>query len=92
MWDHCSTDAYEARSFYWLILSQNRLGIRVTVQQLEKFNPLIIFYSRDVYEEIIATFPTNGKFWKAYIEHEMKMGNHERVEKLFQRSLIKVNK
>ena len=47
-------------------------------------------YFRDIYEEIIGTFQTNGKFWKAYIEHEMKMGNHERVEKLFQRSLIKV--
>jgi len=46
--------------------------------------------ARDVYEEILATFPTNGKFWKAYIEHEMRMGNHEKVEKLFQRSLIKV--
>eukprot|EP00088_Acartia_fossae_P014893 TRINITY_DN1804_c1_g1_i2.p1 TRINITY_DN1804_c1_g1~~TRINITY_DN1804_c1_g1_i2.p1 ORF type:complete len:714 (+),score=161.43 TRINITY_DN1804_c1_g1_i2:55-2196(+) len=46
--------------------------------------------ARDIYEEIIGTFPTNGKFWKAYIEHEMKMLNHEKVEKLFQRSLIKV--
>ena len=48
------------------------------------------FYFRETYEEIITTFPSNGRFWKAYIEHEMRMGNYEKTEKLFQRCLIKV--
>ncbi|XP_023339992.1 protein suppressor of forked [Eurytemora carolleeae] len=46
--------------------------------------------ARETYEEIISTFPSNGRFWKAYIEHEMRMGNYEKTEKLFQRCLIKV--
>jgi len=46
--------------------------------------------ARETYEEIIQVFPTNGRFWKAYIEHEMRMRNYEKVEKLFQRCLIKV--
>lgn len=35
-------------------------------------------------------FPTCGKFWKQYIEHEMKNGNYENVEKLFKRCLVSV--
>lgn len=46
--------------------------------------------ARETYEEIISVFPSNGRFWKAYIEHEMRMRNYEKVEKLFQRCLIKV--
>ena len=49
-------------------------------------------FIRETYEEIISTFPSNGRFWKAYIEHEMRMGNYEKTEKLFQRCLIKVRK
>jgi cleavage stimulation factor subunit 3 len=37
----------------------------------------------------VQIFPTSGKFWKSYIEHEMRMRNYERVEKLFQRCLIR---
>ena len=46
---------------------------------------------RDViYEKLMTFFPTSGKFWKSYIEHEIKFRNYERVEKLFQRCLMKV--
>ena len=43
-----------------------------------------------IYEKLMTIFPTSGKFWKAYIEHESKYRNYEKVEKLFQRSLMKV--
>lgn len=46
--------------------------------------------ARETYEELVQIFPTSGKFWKNYIEHEMRMRNYERVEKLFQRCLIRV--
>jgi len=46
--------------------------------------------AREIYEEIVEVFPSNGRFWKSYIEHEMKIRNYEKVEKLFQRCLIKV--
>lgn len=46
--------------------------------------------TRDFFEQLITDYPTCGRFWKIYIEQELKARNFERVEKLFQRSLIKV--
>lgn len=46
--------------------------------------------SRPLYEKIVTQFPNAGRYWKIYIEHEMKSRNFERVEKLFQRCLMKV--
>lgn len=42
------------------------------------------------YEELVATFPTCGRFWKAYIDHEMKSRRFDKVAKLFQRTLEEV--
>ncbi|KAI8772672.1 cleavage stimulation factor subunit 3-like [Biomphalaria glabrata] len=46
--------------------------------------------ARVIYERLVEQFPNAGKYWKIYIEHELKLKNFERVEKLFQRCLIKV--
>lgn len=46
--------------------------------------------SRDFFDQLISDYPSCGRFWKIYIEHELKYRNFERAEKLFQRSLIKV--
>ncbi|CAH1799459.1 unnamed protein product [Owenia fusiformis] len=46
--------------------------------------------ARPLFERLIAQFPNSGRYWKLYIEQEMKHRNYERVEKLFQRCLIKV--
>ncbi|ESO84817.1 hypothetical protein LOTGIDRAFT_236052 [Lottia gigantea] len=46
--------------------------------------------ARITYEKLVEQFPNAGKYWKIYIEHELKQKNYERVEKLFQRCLIKV--
>jgi len=53
-------------------------------------NEKIDLYRESVYEKLIRVFPTSGKFWKVYIEHEIRARNFERVEKLFQRCLLKV--
>ncbi|RVE45605.1 hypothetical protein evm_009718 [Chilo suppressalis] len=45
---------------------------------------------RSMYEKLITAFPTTGRFWKIYIEQEMKARNFEKVEKLFQRCLMKI--
>lgn len=42
------------------------------------------------YEELIKTFPTCGRFWRIYIEHELKYKCLDKVSKLFQRSLEEV--
>ncbi|XP_057314296.1 cleavage stimulation factor subunit 3-like [Hydractinia symbiolongicarpus] len=46
--------------------------------------------ARDLYERLVTQFPTAGKYWKLYIDQEMKYKNFDRVEKLFQRCLIKI--
>ncbi|PVD28191.1 hypothetical protein C0Q70_10777 [Pomacea canaliculata] len=46
--------------------------------------------ARPIYERLVEQFPSAGKYWKIYIEQELKAKNFERVEKLFQRCLIKV--
>lgn len=45
---------------------------------------------RAMYEKLIVAFPTTGRYWKIYIEQEMKAQNFEKVEKLFQRCLMKI--
>ena len=46
--------------------------------------------ARPFYERLVNQFPLTGRYWKLYIEHEMKARNYDKVEKLFQRCLIKV--
>jgi cleavage stimulation factor subunit 3 len=45
---------------------------------------------RTYFESLVQVFPLSGRFWKLYIEHEMKQRDYEKVEKLFQRCLIRV--
>lgn len=37
---------------------------------------------RSLYESIVAVYPTTARYWKMYIEQEMKARNYERVEKV----------
>ncbi|XP_015784483.1 cleavage stimulation factor subunit 3 [Tetranychus urticae] len=46
--------------------------------------------ARPFYERLVTQFPLTGRYWKLYIDHEMKSRNYDKVEKLFQRCLIKV--
>lgn len=42
------------------------------------------------YEELVKIFPTCGRFWRTYVEHEMKFSRFDKVSRLFQRSLEEV--
>uniref|UniRef100_A0A4X2LHM5 Suppressor of forked domain-containing protein n=1 Tax=Vombatus ursinus TaxID=29139 RepID=A0A4X2LHM5_VOMUR len=46
--------------------------------------------ARKTYERLVTQFPSSGRFWKLYIEVEIKTKNFDKAEKLFQRCLIKV--
>ncbi|KAI6649345.1 Cleavage stimulation factor subunit 3 [Oopsacas minuta] len=46
--------------------------------------------ARILFEKLVIQFPTCGRFWKTYIEHEMGHRNYDKVEKLFQRCLKRV--
>ncbi|EDW82265.1 uncharacterized protein Dwil_GK25707 [Drosophila willistoni] len=45
---------------------------------------------RSLYESLVNVFPTTARYWKLYIEMEMRSRFYERVEKLFQRCLVKI--
>ncbi|ERE72185.1 cleavage stimulation factor subunit 3 [Cricetulus griseus] len=38
--------------------------------------------ARKTYERLVAQFPSSGRFWKLYIEAEIKAKNYDKVEKL----------
>uniref|UniRef100_A0A0K0G2W1 Cleavage stimulation factor subunit 3 (inferred by orthology to a human protein) n=1 Tax=Strongyloides venezuelensis TaxID=75913 RepID=A0A0K0G2W1_STRVS len=42
---------------------------------------------RNFYDSILEQFPNNAECWKIYIEHEVRCGNVERAEELFQKCL-----
>ncbi|WKX97652.1 hypothetical protein Q1695_013373 [Nippostrongylus brasiliensis] len=46
--------------------------------------------ARSFYEKLVTQFPNAGRYWKAYIEHELRGKNFENVENLFNRCLVKV--
>ena len=35
-------------------------------------NEPVEVFRESIYERLITVFPTSGKFWKVYIEHEVK--------------------
>uniref|UniRef100_A0A0R3S461 Suf domain-containing protein n=1 Tax=Elaeophora elaphi TaxID=1147741 RepID=A0A0R3S461_9BILA len=45
---------------------------------------------RSFYEKLVTQFPNAGRYWKAYIDHELRGKNYENVESLFGRCLIHV--
>lgn len=43
--------------------------------------------ARNFYEKLVAQFPNAGRYWKAYIEHELRAKNFENVEKVNDQSI-----
>ncbi|KAI1723094.1 cleavage stimulation factor subunit 3 [Ditylenchus destructor] len=46
--------------------------------------------ARNFYEKLVGQFHNAGRYWKAYIEHEIRARNFEKVEALFARCLVHV--
>jgi len=49
---------------------------------------LSIAESRDYYERFLRVFPTAAKYWRLYVQHELKNKNFAQVQALLNRSLI----
>eukprot|EP00051_Salpingoeca_urceolata_P020530 m.309155 g.309155 ORF g.309155 m.309155 type:complete len:820 (+) comp19636_c0_seq5:265-2724(+) len=47
--------------------------------------------ARSVYKRFFTRFPYSGRHWELYIRHEMRNGNFEAVEQVFQDCFIKLN-
>ena len=72
------------------LLQENKYNLEAYALLIKDAQSKKIEEARPLYEFLVDTFPLSGRFWKLYIEHEMKLGNFERVEKLFQRCLSKL--
>lgn len=66
----------------WDVDSWNVLLQEAKHQRIQK--------ARKTYEKLVEKFPTCGRYWKIYIEHEMKSKMFDQVEKLFKRCLTSV--
>lgn len=42
------------------------------------------------YEELLKTFPLCGRYWKTYIDHELKYKHYDKARELFKKSLEEV--
>ncbi|KAK5580163.1 hypothetical protein RB653_000176 [Dictyostelium firmibasis] len=49
-----------------------------------------ISIARDIYKRFLSVFPTAGRYWKLYVEEEMKEKNYDIVEKIFFENLRSV--
>lgn len=38
--------------------------------------------ARPYFERLVSQFPTSGRYWKLYIEQEMRARNYDKVEKV----------
>ncbi|EGT53338.1 CBN-SUF-1 protein [Caenorhabditis brenneri] len=45
---------------------------------------------REFYESLVKQFPNSGRYWRAYIEHEVRSKNFDKAEALFERCLKEV--
>ncbi|CAF4375371.1 unnamed protein product [Adineta steineri] len=64
------------------ILNENKHSLDAWAILIQDAQDKKIAESRDFYESLITQFPTCGKFWKSYIESEIKGRNYEKVEKV----------
>uniref|UniRef100_A0A7E4VB61 Suf domain-containing protein n=1 Tax=Panagrellus redivivus TaxID=6233 RepID=A0A7E4VB61_PANRE len=46
--------------------------------------------ARIFYEKLVTQFPNAGRYWKAYIEHELRAKNYDKAEALFERCIFQV--
>jgi len=43
--------------------------------------------ARPYFERLVAQFPTSGRYWKLYIDQEMRARNYDKVEKVIELNL-----
>ena len=73
-----------------LKLSENSYDLDAWSILIKEYQNKRLEEARPFYERLVTQFPLTGRYWKLYIEHEMKFRNYDKVEKLFQRCLIKI--
>ncbi|PRP86401.1 hypothetical protein PROFUN_05320 [Planoprotostelium fungivorum] len=70
-----AADVWDTEAWTSLVLEAQKMDIEV---------------ARDVYVRFLKVFPTAGRYWKYYAEHEMASNNHANVTAIFTEQLIKI--
>lgn len=71
-------------------IAENKYDIETwTILISEYAAKLPIEKARGIYDRFFAIFPTAGKFWKQYVEHEMSAKNYSNVENILSHCLLK---
>ncbi|KAF1316000.1 Cleavage stimulation factor subunit 3-like, partial [Globisporangium splendens] len=51
---------------------------------------LPVVEARAHYEKFLELYPTSGRWWKLYAEHELREKNYERVQEIIKKSLMQI--
>ena len=70
-------------------IAENKYDIESWTILVTEAQKLPIDKARGIYERFFQVFPTAGKFWKQYVEHEMNAKNYANVEAILGRCLLK---
>ncbi|RWS21643.1 cleavage stimulation factor subunit 3-like protein, partial [Leptotrombidium deliense] len=68
-------------------LKENPYDVEAWNVLIKEYQSKNIDDARQFYEKLVAQFPFTGRYWKIYIEHEMKTKNYDKVEKVHEHVL-----
>lgn len=63
-------------------IEANQFDLEAWGQILREAQSRKIDDARQFFERLVAQFPTSGRYWKIYIEQEMRARNYDKVEKV----------
>ena len=63
-------------------IESNAFDLEAWGQILREAQSRKIDDARQYFERLVVQFPTSGRYWKIYIEQEMRARNYDKVEKV----------
>ncbi|KAG6582781.1 cleavage stimulation factor subunit 3-like [Phytophthora cinnamomi] len=57
---------------------------------MNEVQQLPVAEAREHYEAFLAQFPTSGRWWKLYAEHELREKQYDRVQEIIKKSLMQL--
>lgn len=74
----------------WAAVEANQWNADAWIALLNEVQLLPIAEARAYYERFLEIYPTSGRWWKLYAEHELQEKNYERVQEIIKKSLMQI--